>query len=407
MMSLKKKIIIIATGYALYGFVIWLYLFHLAPVGIATEYLNTAADPATFMTENQLLISTRFARTRQLIFFLATPFEWLMIGFFIFSGMSQRFEAFVTTKFSKRFLQITVYYFSFAVFTFLVMLPFRFISYQLARFYGTSTMTLLHWLRNRGIDFVVNFLLMVMVVQVLLFLMRKFQKSWWLVAWLIAIPFAYFFMLLGPILIDPLYNDFQPIQNVELETKILTMAQEAGVATSRVFEVVMSSQTNTINAYVTGVGPTARIVLWDTALDQLSTDEILFLMAHEIAHYVYRDVYRGIVVALVVAFAGAYVIYKVVEQTKKASLVRVPVMVVVASMFLFATSPVTNAISRRIEVRADAFAFELTQDADAGIGLFQTLATTALNEVNPPRLVRIFRSTHPSIFERINRLVGE
>ena len=405
--SMKKTTSVIILGYITYGIVMWLYLFHFAPVGIPYEYAGTVADPATFMTAEQLAMSTTFARTRQLIFFLSTPFEWLVILFFIFGGMSNHIEEVVKTRISRRFLQVTVYYFMFAVFTFLALLPVRFISYQLAKFYGTSTMTLSHWLRNRGLDFVIDSILMLMLVQVVLFLARKFRKKWWLVTWFAFIPFAFFFMLIQPVLIAPLYNDFHPIQNPDLEAKILTMAEDAGVSVDRVFEVRMSDRTNLINGYVTGVGPSARIVLWDTALEQLDENEIMFLMAHEIAHYVNRDVYRGIAVAIGFAFIGLFVVYKIVGKMEENSLRRIPVALVTVSILMFALSPATNAISRRIERRADEFALEMTQDAQAGIGLFQTISATALSEIHPPQLVRVFRSTHPSTFERIVILMEE
>jgi len=404
---MKKKVALVAIGYVIYGLFMWFYLFHLSPVGIPDAYMGTAADPATFMNPDQLATSIQFSRTRHLMFFLSTPFEWLAMLFFIFGGPSQHVEKLVKSRLSSKWLQVTLYYFIFALFTFASLLPFRFISYQFARFYGTSTMVLPHWIRNRGIDFMVDFLLMVVIVHVVLLLVKRFKKKWWLVAWGLFIPFAFFFMLIEPIVIDPLYNDFQPIGHPELETQILRMAEEAGIRADRVFEMEVSDRTNTINGYVTGIGPTARIVLWDTALQQLNEDEILFLMAHEIAHYVYRDIYRGIGVAIVFAFGGLYVVYKIVDPMDKMSLKRIPVAMLVASIFLFAVSPVTNAISRRIEVRADEFALELTRDPEAGIGLFQTFAETSLNEVNPPRLIRFFRSTHPTTFERISRMMEE
>jgi len=398
---MKKIGVLVLIGYVVYGICVWYYLFHHAPIGIPSEYVGTAADPATFMVSGGYEFSTIFSRLRHLIFFLSTPFEWLAVLFFIFGGLSEHFEDVVKTRISMRWLQVMVYYFMFALYTFLVMLPFSFINYQLARFYGTSIMSISHWVRNRGIDFIIDFILMMIIIQGVMFLMRMSRRTWWCFAWLAFIPFAFFFMLIRPVVIDPLYSDFRPIQNPELEARILELADEAGVSAGSVFEVEMSDRTNTINGYVTGVGPTARIVLWDTALERLSEDEIMFLMAHEIAHYVNYDVYIGIGIAVAFAFGGLFIVYKVVDRMDDRSLRRIPVAILTVSLLLFAVSPATNVISRWLEVRADEFALEMTQDAEAGIGLFQTLSDTALNEVHPPRLVRIFRSTHPSIFERI------
>jgi len=351
--------------------------------------------------------SIRFARTRHLMFFLSTPYQLLMILYFIRGSLGQKTENWVKSKFIKKWLQVTVFYLFFAMYSFLTMLPLRFLSYRIAVYYGTSFMTISHWFTNRGIDFIVDFIIYMVIIHVVLLLMNRFPRRWWLVAWIVFIPFAFFFMLMEPILIDPLYNDFHPIQNSALEGRILEMASDSGVSANRVFEVKMSDRTNTINGYVTGIGPTARIVLWDTALMQLDEDSILFLMAHEIAHYVYKDVYTAVGIAILFAFGGLFVVYICVEKINKNSLMRVPVAILTIYFLLFFISPATNAISRQIEKRADAFALEMTNDNEAGIRLFQTLATTSLNELNPPGLVRFFRSTHPSLFERIIVLMGE
>jgi len=400
----KKNLLIVTALYIIYGLIIWLYLFHIAPHGIADAYVNSFADPSTFMSSSDINTSIVFARIRHLIFFLSTPFEWLIIAYFMFGGLSEKIEEKIKQLFAKTFIQTSVYYFAFSFILFLAMLPFRFISYQVARHFGTSTMQLSLWIRNRGIDFLVDFILYMIIIHIVMYVIKKFPKKWWLVTWGLFIPFAFFFMFLQPVIIDPLYNDFTNLQNDNLELQILNMAQEAGIMADSVFIMEVSDRTNTINGYVTGVGSTARIVLWDTALSALNEDAIMFLMAHEIAHYVNHDIYRAIVVAIVFAFFGLFILAQILKHQDRKSFKRIPLAFLVIGILLFAFSPITNAISRHIEKSADVFALELTNDPEGGIELFQTLARTSLNEVNPPTLVRIFRSTHPSIFERIRML---
>ena len=395
-----KKMII---GYFIYAIFMGLYLFVVAPSGISPEFSGSAADPETFMAPGQLAASWIFSRSRHLLFFLSPPFEWLAIYFFMLK--SARIKARVQARVPWKRIQVPAYYLMFASFIFLCLLPFRLFNFGLARYFGTSVMTLPHWLLNRGIDFVVDFILILFIIQALLFLMGKFKDRWWVAAGLAFIPFAFFFMLVQPVLIDPLYSDFYPLQDAGLEERIVGMAQDAGISAERVFKVRMSDRTNLINGYVTGVGPTARIVIWDTALEQLSEDEVLFLMAHEIAHYVYRDVYRGIGVAIVFVFGGLFILHLVFKRWDADRFKQIPLGMLTASMLMFAASPMTNAISRRMEIRADQFAMDATQDPQAGIGLFQKLNTASLNEVHPPGLVRFFRSTHPTIFERLTTLL--
>ena len=100
------------------------------------------------------------------------------------------------------------------------------------------------------------------------------------------IPLLAFVTLIGPLWIAPLFNRFGPMQNKALETRILNLAERAGIDQGRVFEVDKSRDTKTINAYVTGILGSKRIVLWDTAVAQLEPRELLSEMGHEIGHYV-------------------------------------------------------------------------------------------------------------------------
>lgn len=98
-------------------------------------------------------------------------------------------------------------------------------------------------------------------------------------------------MYIQPVVIDPLYNEFYPLKDKELEAKILSLADQADIPSEHVFEVNMSEKTNALNAYVTGIGENSRIVLWDTTLNSLTDEEILFIMAHEMGHYVEKHIY--------------------------------------------------------------------------------------------------------------------
>src|SRR5690606_29626111 len=122
-----------------------------------------------------------------------------------------------------------------------------------------------------------------------------------------------FLMFLQPVIIDPLYNDFYPLKNKDLETKILNLASQANIPAEHVYEVNMSEKTNSLNAYVTGFGSNSRIVLWDTTLNQLDEDAILFIMAHEMAHYVKKHIYIGIAGYLILTLVGLYLISKIMS----------------------------------------------------------------------------------------------
>jgi Zn-dependent protease with chaperone function len=225
-------------------------------------------------------------------------------------------------------------------------------------------------------------------------------------------------MFIQPVVIDPLYNDFYPLKDKALEAKILALADKAHIPADHVYEVNMSEKTNALNAYVTGVGSNSRIVLWDTTLNRLSDREILFVMAHEMGHYVEKHLYFGIAGYILIMLAGLWLVAKIMARIinkngknwgvdEVANLSSLPLFLLISSVLLFASSPLTNWASRYEEMRADKYAIRTTHDQEAGIKTFQILTKAGLSEVNPPLLVKLFRYDHPTMLERIRMLDSE
>lgn len=225
-------------------------------------------------------------------------------------------------------------------------------------------------------------------------------------------------MFIQPVVIDPIYNDFYQLKDKELETKILSLAEQADIPSDHVYEVNMSEKTNALNAYVTGIGENSRIVLWDTTLDRLTHDEILFIMAHEMGHYLLKDIYINIAVYLFMTFIGLWLIAKImprminrygsiIKVKKLSNISSLPLFLLISSFLLFFSNPLSNAVSRYQEVRADEYAMELVENPEAAISTFQQLTKAGLGEVNPSTLVKWFRYSHPPMLERINKVAEQ
>lgn len=401
--------------YLLFGLFIAWYLFSWADPSVPNEYKGSTSDPTTFLNTKELTLATEFSRIKNLLFFLSIPFEWLMYLLILVFGISVKFKEWSKASAKPSILQTAIYVFWLSLLVAVVSFPLDYISYKVSKMYHISTQTFSSWMKDQLIDFWVNYLLMIIIVTVLYWLIKKSQKRWWLYAWLLSVPFTIFLMFIQPVIIDPLYNDFYPLQNKELEAKILTLAKKADIPADHVFEVDMSEKTNSLNAYVTGIGDNSRIVLWDTTLNRLNDKEILFIMAHEMGHYVMKHIYFGIAGYLFLSFIGLYVTYRLMnviikhygntiklKETK--DIVSLPLFLLLISMLSFAASPLTNAASRYQEHAADKYAIEMTKDTQAAIQSFQKLTKAGLSEVNPPYLVKIFRYGHPTMFERINFL---
>jgi len=376
---------------------------------------GTPADPSSFMTERELILSERYSDIRNFLFFLEAPYEWLIYGAILVFGLSRTFERWAEGMARRFLIKVAIFTFCLSFTMAAALFPVQYLSYRISRFYGISAQTFSAWMRDFVISFWIDWLFLFVIAGAVLFLIRKFPRKWWLAAWAAAVPFVIFVMYIQPVLIDPLYNDFYPIRDQGLEKQILNMAHEAGVPAERVFEVDMSTKTNALNAYVTGIGNNARIVLWDTTLKSLDDGEILFIMAHEIAHYVEKHIYFGIAGSLLLLFAGLFIagclIGRIVKRygallkiRSQQSLSVLPLLFVLMSIMTFMVSPLSNAVSRHMEERADRFAIEITRDVDAGVAAFQKLAKTGLSQVDPPLLVKWFRYGHPTMKERIYML---
>ena len=402
-------------AYFLYGLFFYWYLFYFADTSLPFEYQGTSADPATFLNGREFVLTEEYSKIRNLMFFLSTPFEWFLYLFILLFGISKAFENWAVTSSKYKWLQNAIYLIWLSFLSFIATLPISYLSYSLAKSYHISTQTIASWMKDEFIDFWLNYGTMLLLVSVLYWLMKKSTKRWWLYAWFLSIPFTLFIMFIQPIVIDPLYNDFYPLKDKQLEAEILELAGKANIPAEHVFEVNMAEKTNSLNAYVTGIGSNARIVLWDTTLNKLSDQQILFIMAHEMAHYVEKHIYFGIATYLIFSLVGLYFTAKIMNLvvnrlgtvlniTTVQDIRSLPLFLMIISMLLFLSSPISNMISRYQETRADRYAIEMTKDSEAGIITFQELTRSGLSQVNPPVLVKIFRYGHPTMLERISTL---
>ncbi|MEK4148968.1 M48 family metallopeptidase [Robertmurraya sp. FSL W8-0741] len=402
-------------AYILYGLFFYWYLFYFADTSLPFEYEGSKADPATFLNGRELMLSEEYSKIRNLLFFLSTPFEWLFYLFVLLAGLSGAFKKWAGQSSKYKIIQTAIYTIWLTFFAFVATFPLSYISYSLSKSYNISTQSFSSWMKDELIDFWINFGTMFIIVAVLYWLMKKSQKRWWLYAWLLSVPFTLFVMFLQPVVIDPLYNDFYPLKDKQLEAKILELASEANIPSEHVFEVNMAEKTNALNAYVTGIGSNSRIVLWDTTLNRLNDEQILFIMAHEMAHYVEKHLYIGIAGYLLLSLVGLYLTYRLMNyavnrwgEALKIPAVHdirsFPLFLMILSMLLFVSSPVSNLVSRYQEMRADRYAIEMTGNTEAGIGTFQELSRAGLSQVNPPLLVKIFRYGHPTMLERISMI---
>ncbi|KHF27211.1 hypothetical protein LR68_03961 [Anoxybacillus sp. BCO1] len=178
--------------YAIYALFFAFYLFQWTDSSIPPQYKGTSADPATFLTKKELMLTEQFSEVKNFLFFLSIPYEWVIYIFVLLFGLSARFQQWAEATTKRQFMQTAIYVFWLSLLVQVVTFPLSYISYYVTKMYHISTQTFSSWMRDELIDFWVNYAIMVVIVYVLYVLMKKFEKRWWVYAWLCSIPFTLF-----------------------------------------------------------------------------------------------------------------------------------------------------------------------------------------------------------------------
>jgi STE24 endopeptidase len=292
----------------------------------------------------------------------------------------------------------------------LVTLPFDARTETVLRRYGLSTQTWAGWFADQAKGALVGSVLVVVATVGLVGLARAAPRTWWAWGALAAVALVCAVSYLYPVVVEPLFNHFTPLPAGPLRTELLDLAQRAHVPVGEVLVADASRRTTALNAYVSGYGPTRRIVLYDTLLDGSTPKEVELVVAHELGHVRHHDVRNGTLagaLAAAAAVCGLYVLLTVPALLRRAGaggpgdprVLGLVLFAVAATGFL--TSPAQCLVSRRVEARADVHALDLTGDAATFAASEQKLALANLSDLDPDPVTYAFFFTHPTSPERI------
>jgi STE24 endopeptidase len=234
-------------------------------------------------------------------------------------------------------------------------------------------------------------------------LWRRFGRRWWIPASAATVAVAAVFTYASPLVIEPIFNDFDELPDGALRSEVLELAERAGVDVGEVYRVDASRRTTGANAYVNGLGHTKRVVLYDNLIEDFTPAEVRSVVAHELAHVKHDDVPRGILfVALITPF-GLLLVQRMAERlapgARGADLV--PALALALAVVTFAGQVAGSYVSRGVEARADAFALRLTDDPDAFVSLERRLALQNISDPDPPEALQALFGTHPTTLERL------
>jgi Zn-dependent protease with chaperone function len=356
----------------------------------------------------------QYFRGNQILWIVNTLLGFAIPALFLFTGWSAKLRDAAKRMGRAWYPTLVLYLILFTVLTSLITLPLDFWSgFTRQHDYGMSNQTLGKWWKDFGIGMLVSLVLGAVTIWVPYLLIRKSPNRWWLWTAMVAVPGICGLILLQPIAIDPLFNDFGPMKNKELEQKILALADRAGIEGSRVYEVAKSEDTKAVNAYVTGFMDTKRIVLWDTTIAKLDERQLLFVMGHEMGHYVLGHIWKTIALA---GFGIAFVLWCAHRLsrglitrfrdrfgfTELSDVASLPLILLIANLIGFVVSPAALAYSRWQEHDSDRFGLEITKDNWAGASAFVKLQEENLGVPRPGLFYKVFRASHPPLGERVD-----
>lgn len=294
----------------------------------------------------------------------------------------------------------------------LVTLPLSIASWRLRLRFGLSTQDWQQYATDVVLGEAVAVVSTGVVVLVLLGCARRWPRLWPAIAGALLAGLTVAVSFVYPVVVEPLFHEFTPMPSGQLRTEITRVARDQGVGIDDVVIADASRRTTTLNAWVSGIGSTRRVVLYDTLLVDATQPQVVSVVAHELAHARNRDVLTGTTMAALAALAGTGLLGLALSGRMRSRLLRgehepglpasaVPMLVAVLTLASLAVAPVQNAVSRRVETRADVGALESTQDPVAFVALQQLLARRSLTDPEPPVWTKWLWGSHPHVRERV------
>jgi STE24 endopeptidase len=284
--------------------------------------------------------------------------------------------------------------------TWAVGLPFGALALWWGRRYGLETQSYLSWALEQWPGLLGQVVGLTIALTILLLLAGRFGRRWWLVA-------APFFVVMGALLVFVLpYLETigtRPPHDTPAAARIRELARQEGVGGTPVRIEKVSDQTSAANAMATGIGPSARVFLWDTFLDgRYSTREIEVVVAHEFGHVAHRHIWKGLAWSLLLTVPAFFVVEWATRR--RGGLERpenVPYALLVLALVGLVVTPFGNAVSRRYEAEADWSALRATRDPAAAESVFRKFTRYDLVQPNPPLWSYIWIDNHPTVVQRI------
>ncbi|MBW2689033.1 MAG: M48 family metallopeptidase [Deltaproteobacteria bacterium] len=344
-------------------------------------------------------------------------FGSLLLLIFLFAGLIGWYDSWIRGLTASFIGQGVLFVLGLMLFQSLLDVPFSlYRTFVLEERFQFNTSTPRIWLTDLLKSLGVGALLLSLITAGALALVQASPTGWWLWVWGFLALITLLLMYLSPVLIEPLFFKFQPLQNEELAERVKAVMGEAGLQVDRVQQVDASRRSKHSNAYFTGIGRVKRIVLFDTLLEQMTDDEIIGVLAHEAGHWKLGHIWKRLLTMELVFLAACWLAWQLLAWDGLPGLFgldqisfvgQVVLLGFLASLISFPLTPLSSVLSRRHEWQADQFALDLTGESLPLAQALVKLCKENLSNLHPHPLYAWFYYSHPPVVARIARLTGE
>src|SRR6266581_3715437 len=274
--------------------------------------------------------------------------------------------------------------------------------FVLERKYGMSVQGLRSWLADAAKSLAIGLGFSLLAVEVLYVLLAASPELWWLYAWVLALAVGLVLTWLGPVVLAPLFNRYEPLRDAALAARLKALADRTGARVVGVFRMLASAKTTRAFGGLAGIGNTRRIILSDTLLNHYTPDEVETVIAHELGHHLHHDVFRLTVAGALASLVGLLAVDQILRAgaltlglTGIADIAGLPLVAFAIAAISTFVGPVLNALSRRWEAGADAFALQATGNPAAFASTMVKIHDQNLGVADPHPLAELLFHDHP------------
>lgn len=330
----------------------------------------------------------------------------------IFTNLSISLENWIRNFASNDYLVLIIFVVILGLAESIILFPLSFASgYIIEHEFNLTNQKFGSWLWEKAKGMLISLPLALLVLVIFYAVLKNYPNNWWLIMGTILLLFSVILSRLAPILIFPLFYKFDKLKDEELAKKVSMLCENVKMDVKGVYQFNLSKTTKKGNAAFTGLGKSRRVILGDTLLENMTHNEILGVLAHELGHFKLKHIWKSIALGIVTTYVGLYLVsviynlaYPVLGFSRHDQIAALPLIALILTLYEFITSPILNIYSRANEKSADDFAVKLIGNPEPFISGLNKLSEQNLSDRNPNPIVEFLFYSHPSIEKRVNRL---